>query len=62
MDKIKKAFSYLWDLKNKKIERLEDEARHPFAKSFDKIFNNPLVGVRRLVPRLKSRKKNLGNN
>ena len=58
MKSIRKAFAYLWDLKQRKIEKLEDEARHPFAKKFDEIFNNPLVGGR-LVPH---NKKNLGKH
>lgn len=53
MVSVKKAFFYLWDIKNKKIERLEAEAIHPYAKVFDKVFNNPLVGIRRLAPRHK---------
>lgn len=56
---IKKAWAYLWDMKNRRIEKLEAEARHPYAKVFDNVFNNPLVGIRRLVS---NRKKDLGKH
>ena len=49
MKTIRRAFAYLWDLKAKKIEKMELEARHPYAKVFDKVFGSPLVGARRLV-------------
>jgi len=48
---IRKAWDNLWDIKRKKIERLEEDARHPYAKKFDEIFGNPLVGGRRVVPK-----------
>ncbi len=50
---IKKVLGYFWDMQEKKIEKIWQDARHPYAKAFDKILNNPLVGQRRVVPRNK---------
>lgn len=34
---IKKVFAYMWDLKEKKIEKLEQEMIHPYAKIQNKV-------------------------
>lgn len=62
MSYIKKAFKYLWDMKAKRIERIEDEARHPFAKLHDKFIHNNLVRIKGVVPFVKKHKKDLEQN
>lgn len=47
---IGKIFAYVWDCKNKKIEKLEQEARHPYAKKMDEVEHNRLVRKRRVFP------------
>lgn len=37
MADVRKAFAYFWDFKEKTIERIEREARHPYAKIQDKV-------------------------
>jgi len=48
---IREAFAYLWDLKAKRIFKLEAEARHPYAKIQDKVeAQRGSVGRKGLVP------------
>lgn len=49
---IGKAFRYLWDLKEKKIEAIFCETQHPYAKIQDKVDANR-VGRKGVVPRHK---------
>ena len=41
---IREALSYLWDMKARNIDRMEQEARPRYAKIFDKI-----IGKRKKV-------------
>ena len=50
MGSVKKAFKYLWDLKQKKIEAIFRETQHPYAKVQDKVDSNRVVGKRRIFP------------
>ena len=47
---VRKAFKYLWDLKQKKIEAIFRETQHPYAKVQDKVDSNRVVRKRRLFP------------
>ena len=47
---VRKAFKYLWDLKQKKIEAIFRETQHPYAKVQDKVDSNRVVGKRRIFP------------
>ena len=49
---IKRAFKYLWDLREKKIEKILCETQHPYAKVQDKVDANR-VGRKGVVPRIK---------
>jgi hypothetical protein len=47
---IEKSFAYLWNLKERRIKKLEVEARHPYAKVQDKV-DADRVGRKRVLPR-----------
>ena len=52
MGSVKKAFKYLWDLKQKKIEAIFRETQHPYAKVQDRV-DADRVGRKGVVPRVK---------
>ena len=49
MGSVKKAFKYLWDLKQKKIEAIFRETQHPYAKVQDRV-DADRVGRKRVAP------------
>lgn len=49
MGSVKKAFKYLWDLKERRIEAIFRETQHPYAKVQDKVDANR-VGRKKLFP------------
>lgn len=52
MESIRKAFKYLWDLRERRIEAIFRETQHPYAKIQDKVDANR-VGRKGVVPRHK---------
>lgn len=56
---MKKLWAYLWDLRAKRIERLEDECRPRFAKVQDNVERERLriKKRRRIIPRDKKDKR-----
>lgn len=50
MGSVKKAFKYLWDLKERRIEAIFRETQHPYAKVQDKVDANRVVGKRGVFP------------
>ena len=50
MESVKKAFKYLWDMKEKKIEAIFRETQHPYAKVQDRVDANR-VGRKNVVPK-----------
>lgn len=49
MGRVKKAFKYLWDLREKKIEAIFRETQHPYAKVQDKV-EADRVGRKKFLP------------
>ena len=49
MGSVKKAFKYLWDLKERRIEAIFRETQHPYAKVQDKV-EADRVGRKKLAP------------
>jgi len=37
MSTVRKILAYFWDMKAKRIEKFEQEARHPYVKKADEV-------------------------
>lgn len=49
MGYVKKAFKYLWDIKQRRIEAIFRETQHPYAKVQDKV-EADRVGRKNVAP------------
>lgn len=47
---VQKVLKYLWDLKERRIEKVFCETQHPYAKVQDKVDSNRVVRGRRILP------------
>lgn len=50
VDDIRKALAYLWNLREKRIEKVLCETQHPYAKVQDKVDANRVGRKGRIFP------------